>query len=89
MLKSSRQGTAASQNGFHQTRRLLHPHVLRRFQFSVMSYDRETSTIKTRAAGSLKEGIGQSLDIGHLGMVDPQARMIGTSGRQAGQEGCE
>lgn len=58
-----------------------------------MSYDRETSTIKTRAAGSLKEGIGQSLDIGHLGMVDPQARMIGTSGRQedrkAVSRGCK
>lgn len=52
-----------------------------------MSYDPETSKIITRAMGSLKEGIGQPLDNGQVGIVDPDARMIGKLNNDKARQG--
>ncbi|GBG61192.1 hypothetical protein CBR_g19725 [Chara braunii] len=48
-----------------------------RFKFCVLEYDLETKELNTRAMGDVSDKIGRPTDTGHIGIVDPDCRMIG------------
>ncbi len=47
-----------------------------RKQFSILSYNKDTNKIVTRASGNLRDKVGRDLDSGPLGLIDPENRVI-------------
>eukprot|EP00003_Mantamonas_plastica_P022436 TRINITY_DN380_c1_g1_i2.p1 TRINITY_DN380_c1_g1~~TRINITY_DN380_c1_g1_i2.p1 ORF type:complete len:1241 (+),score=459.79 TRINITY_DN380_c1_g1_i2:225-3725(+) len=50
---------------------------LERLKFAVLAFDPESGEIVTRAGGDLADKVGRRADIGALGAIDPQNRLIG------------
>ena len=48
-----------------------------RFKFCVLSFDRTTQEIVTRAYGNTQDRVGVVSDIGQLTIIDPQTRAVG------------
>jgi DNA damage-binding protein 1 len=48
-----------------------------RYKFCVLTYDAANGEIITRANGDVQDRIGRPAEIGHIGIVDPENRLIG------------
>jgi len=48
-----------------------------RYKFCVLAYDTKTGEIITRANGDLRDRVGKAADIGQIGIIDPDCRLIG------------
>lgn len=45
-----------------------------KYKFALLTYDAATGEIKTRANGDTLDRVGRPVEIGHIGIVDPQVR---------------
>eukprot|EP00026_Physarum_polycephalum_P001286 Phypoly_transcript_01287.p1 GENE.Phypoly_transcript_01287~~Phypoly_transcript_01287.p1 ORF type:complete len:1113 (+),score=155.47 Phypoly_transcript_01287:258-3341(+) len=48
-----------------------------RYKFCVLSFDAEKQNIITRANGDIEDRIARPADVGQIGIIDPECRMIG------------
>jgi len=48
-----------------------------KYKFCVLGYDAKTGEIVTRANGDIQDRIGRPADIGQIGIIDPDCRVIG------------
>jgi len=48
-----------------------------RYQFCILAYDSPTGEIITKAKGDVRDRTGRPADMGQIGIVDPQCRLIG------------
>jgi len=48
-----------------------------RYKFCILAYDPEKGEVITRAQGDVKDLIGRPADVGQIGVIDPECRLIG------------
>jgi DNA damage-binding protein 1 len=48
-----------------------------RYKFCVLSYNAATGEIVTRANGDVQDRVGRPVEVGQIGLVDPEVRLIG------------